>query len=231
MRAIARAIGSVWCTILIPGGIALAATSPVSAPTSPVPTVAPAGSATPGATLVDPDNLSIARQIAAIALTPEKTNAFVVQMEQFIFQTRLTSWFHGAHVNDPALAAILDAYFASARPLVHAALISKLPALNEATARAYAQIFSRTELSTLLDFARTPAGAKFLARAIVVGNDQEIVKCTLDIEAAGLESQKQPEIDLLAKVGAYLATHPEVASKIRAAEAQHRGADPDTTAD
>lgn len=172
-------------------------------------------------------SLAIARQIAAIALTKDKTDAFVKRAEYLVLETTINKWLNGVQINDPELAAIIQEYYNRATPVIHAALLKKLPELNESTAHAYARLFSRTELSTILDFARTPAGAKFLARAVVVNKEDELTRSSIDIEFAALESQQQLQIELNSKLQTYLANHPDIASMLREAAALRQRTDSD----
>jgi len=201
--------------MLLCGSETLAQTAP-SLPSATTPSV------------TDPESLAIARQIAAIALTHAKTDQYVERVELWVLHMAVPRWVADVSSRDAAMSSILENYFDQAKPVVHAALIAKLPELNIGASRAYARMFSRTELIAILTFAKTPAGTKFLSGAAIVGKEEEVAKSTLNFAYAGLASQKPLQMEMQTKLRTYLVVHPELASKIETMQefyVQQRGID------
>ncbi len=173
MRKIAVAIGLVWCAVQIPGSVALAATAPSAAPPPPVTAVAPANSATPGASLIDPGNLAIARQIIAVVMPPDRAEAMMGKVTEAIMRP-VQAQMRSLAAQDPRAAERAKASMARLGVMMRDVIIPMLPDMTESMAHGYARLFSRDDLLQILAFAQTPAGSRYFARASDLLQDPDV---------------------------------------------------------
>jgi hypothetical protein len=151
-------------------GLAFLAAACLAAP-------APAQPATAAAAKVDPQSLSIAKDIVDLAYPPERRQALLMRtMDVMMVQIRAASAQAGGGRADPGADAILDRFVVKVRAVVEPVVAKESPALFAAFARAYARNFTRDELLQIRAFVATPAGAKYTLRSADLLSDPEVAE-------------------------------------------------------
>jgi hypothetical protein len=133
---------------------------------------------------IDPQSLSIAKEIVELAYPPEARQAlFARNLEAVMTQSRAAATEADGGPLDPGAEAILDRFTARALAAVKPIIAETSPALFAAFARAYAQTFTRDELLQIRAFVATPAGARFTQRSADVVGDPEVAEANIAYSA------------------------------------------------
>ncbi len=160
---------------------------------------------------IDPANLTIARQIAAIALPPEKAAAMFRATANAMSGPMLAQLRQIGSTSDPGMAALVNEFADKLPSQVADVMTAHLPDMSEAMARAYARKFSRDDLEHILAFARTPAGTNYLSKASQIMQDPDIQSFFASIFRAMQADQDPLVAEFERKVAAYRAAHPATA--------------------
>lgn len=170
----------------------LAAAAVVTAPVQPSPpAVAPASAATTQPAL-DPERLALAREVVQAFLPPgavqkmmsSMTNARTGMMNQMMQATPKDFGAKGAKNNDKTLGELMrerDPYFEERMAITNRVMMEELgkvmvefePELRETMARMYARRFTKTELTDLAAFLRTPSGSSFASQLMLMMSDPD----------------------------------------------------------
>lgn len=163
---------------------------------------------------LDPASLAISRQIIAIVMPPEQRLAMVDRMEQAISAPMRANMKLPPELNDPGLSKLLSDYLDSLPGLMKPVLANHMPGLAEAMAHAYTRNFSKAELEHILDFAKTPVGSKYFARASGLLQDPDVAAVNGELFREGQQVAMKSAGEMQGKVRAYLAAHPDVAKRL-----------------
>jgi len=202
--------GVVLAALMAVPTIAVADTPP--APSAPqIQPAPPAGVVMPDSAMPDPGRLSLAREIVAIALPPERASAIMNRLLDSMMRPMQAQIQTQLHTSDPGLRALVSDFIKSVTDSGRTTLVQTLPDLTESMAHAYARQFSREDLAQILAFAHTPAGSRYLSRASELMQDPDVQAYYGRLFPAIQASQAPLLAEFKRKVGTYLAAHPDVA--------------------
>ena len=156
------------------------------------------------------EQLALARQIIAIVMPADQADAMVERMMGALLgpmYDKLGSRFDA----DPGLKAIWSDYRHDLTTTMNESMRALLPDMRNAYAMAYAHHFTQVELSQILAFGKTSAGAKYLSRSSELLQDPGIRALMVQgMTEAGAKVQPL-SLAFQAKVKAYYAAHPDLA--------------------
>ena len=194
------------------GALPGAAIAKTAKPSKPAPA---AVAATPAP--VDPERLAVAQRIVAIIVPPEgRAATFANAARQVYAQYHVTPRFP-AGVDDAGLKKLLDDFNAALPGKLAPVLAKHTPLITEALARAYAREFTVEELQAIEGFAQTPAGRHFAQRYNAILQDSEVTGADKAYLGELVGQAQAATKTLNAQVDAYLAAHPDLAAKVKAA--------------
>lgn len=167
----------------------------------------------------DPDRVAVARQIVAIVLPPDRAMAIMGSITDSVMRPIEAQMHTQLGTDDPGLNAIFNDFLRTIPGSLRATIEPMMPDMVEAMAQAYARTFTREELAQVLAFGQTPAGAKYLSRASDLVKDASVQAFYARLVPA-IQAQQAPLVaDFKRKLSDYLAAHPDVAKKMKAASA------------
>lgn len=157
----------------------------------------------------DPAELAVAKAIIDIMFPNSEREA--------TFRTligEVMSQFHRAtpqpEIDDPGMQAIVDGFFADMPDRLMPVVQFHLPRMLEATAVAYTNEFSLTELEEIHTFARTPAGKHYLSRSTALMSDPAVAAANTAYLSDVQTLARTASADLVGQMRAYLEEHPEL---------------------
>ena len=173
----------------------------------PLPAVAQTVAAT------NPEALALGRSIVATAFPPAARQA----MMEKLMATMLDQMKAGMKVDqikDAGLRQILNDYLSGIPQLLRPTTTAFIPKQMEATAQAYAHMFSLAELKDIAAFAQTPSGQRFLQRSTEIMSDPAVAAVNTEYfsQLQAINARAAPELSQ--KVAAYLKAHPEAAKSL-----------------
>lgn len=168
----------------------------------------------PASEPVDEARLALARQIIAAILPPDQRDAIMRRMQQAMMASFSANFHLPPQLNDPGLAKIIRDYLDGMPAMMEPVMAQHMPAYLETLAHAYARNFTREELEQVLNFAHTPAGAKYFSRSTTLMQDPEVASEMGTMMRATQQAAMSSAADLQAKIRAYLTAHPEVAKRL-----------------
>lgn len=140
----------------------------------------------------DPARLGLARAVVGAFLPPGSVQKMISSlsdlrsrmMGEMLHVTPKELGAKGAKGGEKTLADIMrerDPYFEQRMAITNRVMMGELgrviagfePELREAMARSYARRFTKTELTDLLAFVRTPSGASFASQMMSIASDPE----------------------------------------------------------
>lgn len=147
----------------------------------------PASNAPP----VDPTSLSLARQVLAAEFPPEKREqAFAKMMDSIMAQSRMALEKY-AKPGDKGFQSLVEDSTAHLAHALKASIITGLPDIYEARARAYARNLSPDDLQAVLAFAKSPAGQHYYQSLPSLSNDPDVIAATQRAMARLLTNAKE----------------------------------------
>ena len=178
-------------------------------------TAASAAAKAPTPITVDPAKLALAREVIGTMFPAGSRDAMVAGMlnnvlQQFRAGTALPRGF-----DDPGLRAVMDNAIASVPARLKPILAEHLPRLWEAMARAYTREFSLAELRDIAAFARSPTGRHYLQRSPAVLGDGDVAAANSAYFGKVQDVSRQVRTEVTRDVNAYLASHPDVAARLK----------------
>jgi hypothetical protein len=152
-------------------------------------------------------SLDEARAIIDVMMPPAKRpEIFAALTSTIMTQMRANAT---RQMLDPGLRQIIGDFLDTVPARMAPVTEKHIPALVDAMVQAYAREFTLDELRQIRAFADSPAGGHYLSRSTALVADPFVVAANQNYlkEATDLATSLRPE--LLAKVNAYLAEHPE----------------------
>jgi hypothetical protein len=175
----------------------------------------------PGAPPADTAALGYARQIAEVMLSPERRQEITQGLTQAVM-TQIRSSAVGQS-SDPGLRRIMDDFLAKVPGQLRPVGERHMPWITDAMAQAYAHQYSVDELRQISEFAKTPAGAHFVARGLTVLSDPGVVRANQTFYNDALQAANVGTPQLRTSILDYLNKHPDVARQVQAqAQAQQQ---------
>jgi hypothetical protein len=180
-----------------------------------VPTAASAQSA-PATQVADTAELAEARAIMEIAFpTSERDATFGTMVGQLLEQYRQAIPLN--MLNDPGLEELINAHLDSLPERLMPTLKVHLPRIVDATAVAYTNEFSLSELKEIHAFAQTDTGRHYLSESAKLVGDPAVAAANTAYMRDLQDLQKGATEALRQEVVAYLEANPEVMEKLQAA--------------
>lgn len=161
----------------------------VQSPPAPPPVVA---ASKPVTDALDPERLALARGVVQAFLPPGSIQKMMSSMkdmrsgmmDNMLHATPKDFGVKGAKDTDKTLAEIVherDPYFEQRMTIMNRVMMEEMgkimtgfePELREAMARMYARRFTKTELTDLTAFLRTPSGSSFASQLMLMMSDPE----------------------------------------------------------
>jgi hypothetical protein len=180
------------------------------------PTPAPVRPAEPA-----PEAVALGRTIVATAFPPESREAVMDKLMATMLN-QMKAGMPLETVSDAGVKQILLDYLAGIPKVLRPATTAFLPKQLDAIARAYARMFSLTELKDIAAFAGTASGRSFLQRSTEVMSDPDVAVVNEEYfrQVQELNARSTPE--LTRKIDAYLKAHPNAASGTPATSANNK---------
>jgi hypothetical protein len=160
----------------------------------------------------DPVANGYARQIVETVLPPERGTDMMTEMMRAVQDQARDAILR--QFNDPGIRQIVDSYFTKAPDRLRPLLSRYLPAITAAMTQAYTREFSPDELRQIADFAKSPAGRRYLSHNSAMMSDPSVAQANRDFFQEAREASRQSEGELLTAIEDYLLKHPDVARKI-----------------
>jgi hypothetical protein len=156
-------------------------------------------------------SLDEARAIIDVMMPPAKRpEIFAALTSTIMTQMRANAT---RQMLDPGLRQIIGDFLDTVPARMAPVTEKHIPALVDAMVQAYAREFTLDELRQIRAFADSPAGGHYLSRSTALVADPYVVAANQNYlkEATDLATSLRPE--LLAKVNAYLAKHPDTLTR------------------
>ena len=138
--------------------------------------------------------LELSRQIIDIAYPASERQAMFEAVGQQMEQQMLSSV--RPHVTDPGMMAIVEKFQREVSQEQKPILERNVPLLMDAWAKAYAEVFSESELRDILAFVQTETGATFMMRSTEVMSNQHFAAANeaYTSEAMAVVMGKMPQL-------------------------------------
>jgi hypothetical protein len=164
-----------------------------AAPAAPAPTPAPAAAQEAPAAALPPERLKLARQFVDLTITQQKA------ADSFRgFEMEAATRYATAFYDEGDDAGIHGAVYRVLNEL-EPTLQSQMPQLLDAYARAYAREYSVDELKTMVTFAGSSAGMRFLSQPNVLDGDWGVVAARQRVANSIVPTLQGMEKDVCAK--------------------------------
>lgn len=188
-----------------------AAAAPAATPPSPPPVVeVKVVSPQADQNAIDPERLALAREVVQAFVPPgsmqklmsSMTDARSGMMAEMLHSTPKDLGVKGAKGGTKTLAEIMherDPYFEQRLAITNRVMMEEMgkvmtgfePQLREAMARMYAHRLTRTELTDLRAFLKTPSGSSFASQLMSMMSDPEYQKITKDLTPRIMQAMPQ----------------------------------------
>lgn len=152
------------------------------------------------------EELAVAREIIAISFPPEQREATMRSMvETVIAQMRDANPPVG---QDPGVKILIERHLDRTVERLMPVINAHLPAIFDSIAVAYTNAFTLEELLATCEFARTPAGARFLAESANLMSDPAVATANRALYVDADVVQRRMTAELIDELARYYEANP-----------------------